>query len=256
MTPGTTAPAERAPVEALDLREKGAPRDGQPQFLDRRLFVQIQAFGGCRDPKPLIAALEKSGIEAALYADLNDPRGVAVAALSENPDLFLGRLRELLNAPPFSDLPVKPEYAMLGRTYSSGHETDLADWLLNRVRRLILDPDMPWALWYPLRRTGSFSSLPGPEQMEILGDHGRVGRRFGEAGLASDIRLASAGLDKNDNDFVIGVVGKKLHPLSALVAAMRKTRQTSAFIQSMGPFLVAKTLWQSPGVPAGHGKRP
>jgi len=37
---------------------------------------------------------------------------------------------------------------------------------------------------------------------------------------------------------VIGLVGRDLHPLSHLVQAMRKTRQTSEFIAKMGPFFV------------------
>ena len=73
-----------------------------------------------------------------------------------------------------------------------------------------------------------------------------IGHSWGEAGLARDIRLASHGLDKADNDFVIGLLGKRLHPLSAVVEAMRKTTQTSQYIQAMGPFFVGKALWQSP----------
>ena len=46
------------------------------------------------------------------------------------------------------------------------------------------------------------------------------------------------GLDAADNEFVIGLVGRELHPLSHLIQAMRKTRQTSEFIEKMGPFFV------------------
>ena len=38
---------------------------------------------------------------------------------------------------------------------------------------------------------------------------------FGAGDLAHDIRLACHGLDKDDNDFVIGLIGKELYPLSA-----------------------------------------
>ena len=104
--------------------------------------------------------------------------------------------------------------------------------------------DPPWAVWYPLRRTESFfayAARAGPD----LKEHG-IGRQFGEAGLANDIRLACAGLDKNDNDFVIGLLGKKLFPLSALIQTMRPTKQTSTYIQSMGPFFVGRAVWRSP----------
>ena len=55
---------------------------------------------------------------------------------------------------------------------------------------------------------------------------------------AHDVRLACHGIDAADNEFVIGLVGGTLHPLSHLVQAMRKTRQTSEFIAQMGPFFV------------------
>ena len=79
----------------------------------------------------------------------------------------------------------------------------------------------------------------------VLGEHGKLGFKFGHAGLGKDIRLASHGLDKNDNDFVIGVIGKELYPLSALIQAMRKTKQTSQHLESLGPFFVGKALFQS-----------
>jgi hypothetical protein len=47
-----------------DLSEKGGVKDGQRQALDRRLFMQLLVFGGCRDTAALIEALKKSGIAA------------------------------------------------------------------------------------------------------------------------------------------------------------------------------------------------
>ncbi len=249
--PRDSVPAVSA---VLDLNEKGAPRGGAPQTLDRRLFVSLQAFGDCKDTGPLVRALKKSGIPGVLYAELNDSRGVGLLLMSEDPEFFAGPTRRLLNRPPFSRLSMKPEYAMLGRTYSTGYEPDLRDYLLARTPRLVLDPQKPWALWYPLRRTGEFSRLSPQEQGQVLREHGALGRQFGEAGFASDIRLVSAGLDKNDNDFTIGIVGAALHPLSALVAAMRKTVQTSRYIEKMGPFFVGRALWQAP-LAGGKGRK-
>jgi chlorite dismutase len=40
-------------------------------------------------------------------------------------------------------------------------------------------------------------------------------------------------------------VGRDLHPLSHLVQAMRRTAQTSQYIESLGPFFVGHVLWQS-----------
>jgi chlorite dismutase len=226
----------------VDVAERGA----NGQSSNRRLFMQLQAFGGCAEPKALASALERSQIEAVLYADFQDPCGVAVLAFSEDPVFFLTRLREVLSAEPFASLVRKPALAMVGRTYSSGYEQDLEDWLLRRPRRTVLNPAWPWAVWYPLRRTGAFAKLSAQEQGAILREHGTIGRAYGEADLAHDIRLVCHGLDTHDNDFLIGLVGKDLQPLSHLVQAMRKTAQTSEYMASLGPFFVGHALWQSP----------
>jgi chlorite dismutase len=226
----------------VDVSERGANQ----QSVDRRLFMQLQALGGCSDTKPLVRALEACGVEAVLYQDLNDPRGVAVVGMSEDPAFFVGPFRELLNAGPFGELTLKPELTMMGRTYASGFEADLEEWLLRRPRRTALNPAWPWGVWYPLRRTGSFARLPPQEQGTIIREHSVLGRAYGEADLAHDVRLACHGLDTHDNDFVIGLVGRTLHPLSHLVHAMRKTVQTSQYLQTLGPFFVGHVLWQSP----------
>ena len=226
----------------VDVRERGANQ----QSVDRRLFMQLQAFGGCADAKPLVRALEASRAEAVLYQDLNDPRGVAVLGMSEDPTFFVGSFRELLNAGPFAELALKPELTMVGRTYASGFEADLDEWLLRRPRRTALNPAWPWGIWYPLRRTGSFARLSPQEQGTIIREHSVLGRAYGEADLAHDVRLACHGLDAHDNDFVIGLVGHALHPLSHLVQAMRRTAQTAQYLQTLGPFFVGHVVWQSP----------
>ena len=224
----------------LDIRERGANQ----QMSDRRLFLQLQAFTGCTDPKPLIAALDASQAEAVLYLDVSDPKGVGVLTMTEDPTFFVAGLRELLNAPPFGGLTRRPEFTMLGRTYASGFEADLEDYLLRRPRRIAGKPDWSWAVWYLLRRTGAFARLSPKEQGTILREHATIGRAYGEAGFAQDIRLACNGLDANDNDFVIGLVGPDLHPLSHLVQNMRKTIQTSEYIEKLGPFFVGWSCWQ------------
>lgn len=206
--------------------------------------MQFLAFGGARDRAGLEEELSRSGIEAVLYEDANDPRGVGLLTWSDDPEFFVGPVRSLVNSGGFAALDLKPEYTMMGRTYALGHEPNLEDWLLHRSRRTVTDPESRWHVWYPLRRKGEFNSLPPEEQTSILREHGRIGHSFGEAGFAQDVRLACFGIDKNDNDFVIGLIGKELYPLSACVQAMRKTRQTSQFIQEMGPFFVGKAVWQ------------
>src|SRR4029078_1840953 len=140
----------------------------------------------------------------------------------------------------------KPEYTMLGRTYSIGYEPDLTEILLNRPRRTVLNQEWKWAVWYPLRRSGRFAQLPVEEQRVILAEHGAIGMTYGAADYAHDIRLACHGLDKEDNDFVIGLVGKDLFPLSALVQAMRKTQQTALYLDRLWPFFIGRAVWQEP----------
>ena len=245
--PAATRPPHAGPDDAApDLREHGGPVRGEPQTLDTRLFVQLQVFTGCLDTAPVVDAVRESGLIAAVYANLNDPRGVGVVAMSEQPDLFVTDFRSLLVGAPFRDLTPLPDFTMLGRTYASGREPDLRDFLLDKVPRNVLNPQYPWAVWYPLRRIGAFNQLPRAEQGKILYEHGMLGRRYGEAGYAVDVRLECHGIDRNDNEFVIGLIGPVLFPLSKLVKDMRSTRQTSEFMQAMGPFFVGKAIYQSP----------
>ncbi|MEM7344866.1 MAG: chlorite dismutase family protein [Chloroflexota bacterium] len=229
----------------LDLSEKGKGKDGEQISLDRRLFMQLFAYGDCQYPESLIEALQKAEIEGVLYADLNDPQGVALLVMHEDPDYFITHVRQLLNRPRFTSMTAKPEYTMFGRTYAIGYEPDLEEALLNRPRRRVIDPEWPWAIWYPLQRSKEFEGLSDQEKRVVLMEHGGIGMNFGRAGYAHDIRLACHGLDKNDNDFVIGVLGKELYPLSAVIQAMRKTKQTSQHLESLGPFFIGKTIWQS-----------
>lgn len=230
--------------DTLDLREFGGPRGGVRQAADRRLFMRLQAFGACPATAPLVSALERAEIEGVLYEDLNDAHGVALLTWAADPEFFATELRAHLQRPPFAALRLKPAFTMLGRTYALGHEPQLEDWLLDRPRRTATDPQARWAVWYPLRRSGAFAALEASEQTAILREHGAIGHAFGQAGFAQDLRLACFGLDARDNDFVIGLVGPDLFPLSACVQAMRKTRQTSTYIAHMGPFFIGRTVWQ------------
>ncbi len=234
-------------ADGTDVAEHGRTAEGDTTSLDRRLYMQLHAFGGARETAPLVDALGAAGIDAVLYEDVNDPEGVAVVTLTEDPGAFVTTVRSFLQSPPFADLERKPELTMLGRTYAIGHEQDLEEALVERPRGRVLDPKLPWAIWYPLRRAGSFEQLSRSEQDTILMEHGGVGMAFGRAGLGYDIRLACHGLDQADNDFVIGLVGPELHPLSIIVQRMRKTKQTSLHLERLGPFFVGRVAWQSSG---------
>jgi len=78
----------------IEVQERGA----KGQRSDRRLWMQLQVLGGCGDPKPLVRALEASRLEAVLYQDVNDPRGIAILTLTDDPTFFVERLKKMLAA--------------------------------------------------------------------------------------------------------------------------------------------------------------
>src|SRR5688572_19282048 len=84
---------------ALDLREHGASRDGEPQVLDRRLFMQLLVLGVAGDPRPtesskhLMASLTRAGMGAVIYEDVNDPFGIGLLTFSEDPSDFVTKVR-------------------------------------------------------------------------------------------------------------------------------------------------------------------
>jgi chlorite dismutase len=119
--------------------------------------------------------------------------------------------------------------------------------LLKRPQETVLNAAWPWAIWYPLRRKGGFERLDAREKGGIMREHGSIGRSYGEADLAHDVRLACHGLDQHDNDCVSGLIGEKLHPLSHVVQAMRATRQTAEFMEQMGPFFVGRAVFRNRG---------
>ena len=234
----------------VDVLEHGAIRNGQPQSLDRRLFMQLLVFEcGSEHPaervtEDLLEAVSVGRVTSVLYADLLNPAGFALLAWSESPDTFVTGLRPAFHAASRKHaIVVRSPLCMQGRTYSTGFEDDLEYWLIRRPQETVTHGDWPWAIWYPLRRGGMFEKLEPHEKGQILREHATIGRAYGEADLAHDVRLACHGMDTNDNEFLLGLVGKELHPLSHVVQSMRGTRQTAEFITQMGPFFVGRRLW-------------
>jgi chlorite dismutase len=239
--------------EAIEVHERGAPRDGEPQVMDRRLFMQLLVFqiptgrSISQNQDALVVAVRAAGLPSVVYADANDPRGVGLLTFTEDPAQFIDSVRPLFEGELLRDWVLRPELTMIGRTYSSGYEQDLEFWLIDRPQQTVLNPDWGWAVWYPLRRTGAFERLEGREKGGILREHATIGREYGAQDLAHDVRLACHGLDANDNEFVIGLIGSNLHRLSHVVQAMRGTVQTSQYIQHMGPFFVGRAIGRHAG---------
>lgn len=236
----------------IDVWERTKGHGGQPvQAMNRRLFMQLLGFE-CEDRLDPASAidrlgrgLDEQGACAVIYSDVNNPRGLALLSWGEDPHDFVAKVRPVFSGPALGGLRLLPSLTMIGRTYSTGYEPDLEHWLIERPKETAQHPDWPWAVWYPLRRSGAFEQLEDREKGGILREHAEIGKAYGAQDLAHDIRLACHGLDANDNEFVIGLMGAELHPLSHVVQAMRRTRQTAQFIAHMGPFFVGYRAWRS-----------
>jgi chlorite dismutase len=236
----------------IDVWERTKGHGGQPvQAMNRRLFMQLISYE-CADgldpvraTKSLGGALDELGASAVIYADVNNPRGIAILSWSEDPADFVSKVRPAFSQPGLVGLRSLPGLTMIGRTYSTGYEPDLEHWLIQRPKETVQHAEWPWAVWYPLRRSGDFELLEDREKGGILREHAEIGKAYGVQNLAHDVRLACHGLDANDNEFVLGLIGPELHPLSHVVQAMRKTRQTAQYIVQMGPFFVGHRAWRS-----------
>ncbi|MCP4868439.1 MAG: chlorite dismutase family protein [Proteobacteria bacterium] len=236
---------------SVDVAEHGA----NGQSLDVRLYFQLMVFdiepaaGPRAMGQQLARRLAEKNIPSVIYEDVNDHRGLGLLTWSDDPSTFVTRVRPLLGAKRYGALTPRPGWVMFGRTYGTGHEADLENWLMSRPVEKALDPKNTWAVWYPLRRAGAFGLLPAAEQGAMLKEHGAIGRAYGEAGLVEDVRLACSGLDPEDNDFVIGLLGADLNPISKVVGEMRGTRQTAEFLTKLGPFFVGRKAYQHPMPP-------
>jgi chlorite dismutase len=234
--------------EQVDVWERTKGFNGPAQAMNRRLFMQLYVFecepaeGASQAIAQLDSALAECGVGAVVYQDVSNPFGIGVLTFSEDPADFVTKVRPCFEPRYAKSLRPRSDFTMLGRSYATGYEPDLEYWLLQRPIETVLNPAWPWAVWYPLRRSGEFAGLDPKEQGSILREHAEIGKAYGSQDLAHDVRLACHGLDAADNEFVIGLVGKELHPLSHVVQAMRKTRQTSEFIVQMGPFFIGHAV--------------
>src|SRR6185436_18641686 len=134
-------PGHDTTATAPETRERGAEKDGQPQVMDRRLWMQLFVFDCVEAPpddvqRSLAAALETRGAAAVLYRDFSNPTGLGLLAWSEDPTELVTGVRAALNE--VRGIRHRHELAMLGRSYSSGFEPDLEYWLLRRPRETVL----------------------------------------------------------------------------------------------------------------------
>jgi chlorite dismutase len=249
----TTASPKQPGLPEIDVFEHGGKREGERQSMDRRLFMQLLVFdvpsgdhAVDETAAHLALVLGHRRIAGVVYADAMSPRGLGLLTWNEDPAHFVRMVRPLFSLESLAYVAPRNGWAMIGRTYATGHEPDLELALLRRPIDNVVQEASRWHVWYPLRRTAAFARLEPHEQSQILREHAQIGMAYGAQDLAHDVRLACYGLDAEDNEFVIGLVGRDLHRLSHLIQAMRKTRQTSEFIAKMGPFFVGHVLHSVP----------
>src|SRR5690606_7311227 len=105
----------------IDVWERTKGFGGQPvQAMNRRLFMQLIAYEceGGLDPVRAIGtlgnALDERDARAVIYADVNNPRGLALLSWSEDPVDFVTKVRPVFAQPGLSGLRSLPALSMLG----------------------------------------------------------------------------------------------------------------------------------------------
>jgi len=216
-----------------------------------RLYMQFLALTGCADVQPLLAPLAVRKLDCVLYKYANDPLGIGLLTLADDPAVFTNQLRDMLSARPYQALTVRPEYSMLGRAFCrDAGDTDEST--MHAARTTVMNPHRRWAVWYLLRRARQFAGLPQEEQNRLL-DEVEAATKI-EAGDAGQVRLKCHGLDAHDNDLFVGLVGSDLDELSTMVERYRETEYVNSCLDSLGPFFVGQAIWQG-DVGALHAAR-
>jgi Chlorite dismutase len=236
-------PSKMPTIEPPQLLEKG--HGGQS--MDRRMYFQLRVLDVLvgsdveEAQNRLIAQLH--GFEYVLYRDASLSSAFGLLVWSENPDFFAIDLNNIIER--LKVFVPREGFTMTGRTYANGHERDLEDFLLKKPVRNILGPDAEWGVWYPMRRKGEFYMETGGSQCGMLLHHAAIGKSYADVNAASDVRLKCYGIDRDDNEFVIGIIGKTLFPLSKIVEDLRKTEHTSRYMKTLGPFFIGKRIASS-----------
>ena len=252
--PGSSSSMHMPVVAPPELREVGAPSTttGERQFMTRRLYMQVRVLDVDLKLVPDMAKFVQSlqtllaNIPCVLYKDITANNAIGLATWSEDPAFFATELNSILANPTIASKFVeRVGWTMFGKTYSNGHEKDLEEYLFKKPIRTTTKDEWDWAVWYPLRRKGPFYVQPPSEQCKMLLHHAAIGKAFSELHAAHDVRLKCFGMDGNDNEYVVGLMGDDLHALSRVVEEMRKTRHTAEFIERLGPFFVGQKIWKS-----------
>ena len=250
---GGSAGAMHMPtVPAPELREVGAPANGERQYMTKRLYMQLRVLDvdlklvSSIDQFVEDLKLQLVSVPSVLYRDSSSANSIGLLVGVEDPSMFVEGVASALTHPSVAGkYTERPGWTMFGKTYSNGHEKDLNEYLFKKPIRNVTNEKWDWALWYPLRRKGPFYVQPPADQCSMLLHHAAIGKAFSDVGAAHDVRLKCFGMDGLDNEYVVGIIGDDLHGLSRVVEEMRKTKHTAEYLESLGPFFVGKKIWSN-----------
>jgi hypothetical protein len=254
---GGHGPANKSMMPVMpppELREIGSavtdPITGTSsrQSSESRLYMQMRILDvdlskmGIDDfIERLVKLVDQFQLPCVMYRDTVTNGGVGILTWSRDPEFFITNFNPVMSHPTIANVfAERKDWTMFGKTYSNGHEKDLDEYLFKKPIRTSLKHE--WAIWYPLRRKSGFYVLPPGEQCQMLLTHAAIGKAFADVHAANDVRLKCFGMDPNDNEYVVGILGADLHPLSRVVEEMRKTRHTAEYIDKLGPFFVGKKI--------------
>ncbi len=209
-------------------------------------FMQLLVFTDCADLTPIGGPLEHLELDCVLYKDLNDPQGIGLLALADDPDDLVQDLRDVLSARVFRVLMQRHELTMIGRCFSAPNGS------LEEPSAVLGNGDWPWAVWHPMRGTAELSALDESKQRQVF-------EALIEAGEASSsdlghICLKSHGLDRSGNEFVHGLHGRDLGEISAFIETMKRAEHHAANIASSGPFFVGRAVRSGEAASGGGPK--
>lgn len=175
-------------------------RGGNGQTCEERLYVQLHVLDanssanlpGAREK--LKKQLETRDVSSVVYDDVNNPRSIGLLTWSTDPSHFVKVVNPILQMGGIGDvLTPRPRWTMFGKTYANGHEPSLVDFLIEKVPRNATRADAPYAVWYPMRRSGDFYMQSPEDQCRMLLHHAAIGKAFAEVLGGGGERVLDAG---------------------------------------------------------------
>jgi len=234
------------PTHVVVTEEKGAGG----MKMDKRMYFQcivydVSTASECaKIQQNLHNSLKSKSIPHVIYDDTQNASAFGLLIWNTDPSMFATQIRPVLQERQFDLAKQRPGWTMFGKTYTNGHEKDMEHFLLKKPVLAALEEKNVFGIWYPMRRKGEFWMLEPDLKCQYVLHHASIGRAYGAAGMATDVRLNCFGMDEADNEFVIGLIGQDLNILSKIIQDMRMTKHTSLYMDKLGPFFVGHKKFQ------------